>query len=136
MNTLQSTQPHFARCILPNRLQRPMKLESDVILEQLRCIDVLTGIRITILTELHTQNLFPNRFYLLATGMHPRTSADPKAQVQSLIDSLAIDKSQVQFGLTKIFFRTGQLARIEEMRGKDWRFDCCNSSCCPWRLCC
>ena len=33
MTTLNRTQPHFVRCILPNHGQRPNKLESSVILE-------------------------------------------------------------------------------------------------------
>eukprot|EP01095_Lingulamoeba_sp_RSL-Kostka_P012929 TRINITY_DN5221_c0_g1_i3.p1 TRINITY_DN5221_c0_g1~~TRINITY_DN5221_c0_g1_i3.p1 ORF type:complete len:2164 (+),score=981.26 TRINITY_DN5221_c0_g1_i3:29-6520(+) len=117
MDTLSATNPHFVRCILPNHKQRPGSLESDIILEQLRCNGVLEGIRITRMG-------FPNRiiyaeflkrYHLLGSDI-PRTSADPKQHVQTLMEQLKIDKEQYRLGLTKIFFRTGQLAKIEEMR--------------------
>jgi len=119
MNTLTVTNPHFVRCIIPNHLQRPGELQQDVVLDQLRCNGVLEGIRIS-------RKGFPNRvvyaeflkrYYLLAPNI-PRNPPDAKGAVQQLIDYLKVDPEQVRFGLTKIFFRTGELAKIEERREK------------------
>jgi len=117
MGTLRSTSPHFVRCILPNHKQRPGSIEAACVLEQLRCNGVLEGIRITRMgwPNRIKYDEFLKRYYLLASSV-PRTSSDPKGEVQKIIKHLNITPERVQFGLTKIFFRTGELARIEEMR--------------------
>jgi myosin protein heavy chain len=46
----------------------------------------------------------------------PRTAPDARGAVAALLDELKIDREQFRFGVTKVFFRTGQLAAIEEMR--------------------
>eukprot|EP01099_Mayorella_cantabrigiensis_P006382 TRINITY_DN529_c0_g1_i8.p1 TRINITY_DN529_c0_g1~~TRINITY_DN529_c0_g1_i8.p1 ORF type:complete len:1417 (-),score=467.12 TRINITY_DN529_c0_g1_i8:2318-6529(-) len=119
MDTLQQTHPHFVRCIIPNHKKRPGLLETPIVLEQLRCNGVLEGIRIS-------RKGFPNRqvyaefvkrYYILVTGL-TRTVADPKGATQTILDGLKLDPEQYRFGLTKIFFRAGQLAGIEEAREK------------------
>lgn len=37
METLNSTEPHYVRCVKPNSLNRPQKFENTSILHQLRC---------------------------------------------------------------------------------------------------
>ena len=115
MEILTATDPHFVRCILPNRAKRPGAIESETVLEQLRCNGVLEGIRIT-------RKGFPNRvayaeflqrYYLLVPNL-ARTSADPRQSVETLINQLHIDKEKYQFGLSKIFFRTGAVCANDQ----------------------
>jgi len=117
MNTLKSTTPHFVRCILPNAQQRPGRLEDKIVLEQLRCNGVLEGIKIS-------RAGFPNRivypefvkrYYLLASNV-PRQVEDSQKATQAIINHLKLDAESYRMGLTKIFFRAGQLAKIEEAR--------------------
>eukprot|EP01121_Diplochlamys_sp_Union-15-3_P003578 TRINITY_DN1350_c0_g7_i2.p1 TRINITY_DN1350_c0_g7~~TRINITY_DN1350_c0_g7_i2.p1 ORF type:complete len:1524 (-),score=391.20 TRINITY_DN1350_c0_g7_i2:27-4094(-) len=123
MGTLEATYPHFIRCILPNRKQVQAKLEDDIVLMQLRCNGVLEGIKIQ-------RQGYPNRmvylnflkrYYLIAPNV-PRRAADTKAASKAIIDYLVaqnvVDPKMVQYGLTKIFFRVGELAKIEEAREK------------------
>ena len=131
MDVLGSTQPHFVRCILPNYKQRPNLLNGPVVQEQLRYNGVLEGIRISRMG-------FPNRvmyadflkrYHLLGDNI-PRQSPDPKSEVQKLMKTLIAKKiidpagsrefknveDLYRFGLTKVFFRAGQLTRVEGAR--------------------
>lgn len=131
MTTLNATHPHFVRCIIPNYQKRCNYLQADVVLEQLRCNGVLEGIRIS-------RKGFPNRvvykeflkrYHLLGTKI-PSYSPDPRSEVENLVGQLVqqkiidpkyskeFDKIEdlYRFGLTKIFFRAGQLAQIEGAR--------------------
>eukprot|EP01107_Rhizomastix_libera_P005952 TRINITY_DN20054_c0_g1_i1.p1 TRINITY_DN20054_c0_g1~~TRINITY_DN20054_c0_g1_i1.p1 ORF type:complete len:2118 (-),score=766.83 TRINITY_DN20054_c0_g1_i1:95-6448(-) len=117
MNTLFLTSPHFVRCILPNNKKSQHLMMDELVLDQLKCNGVLEGIRISrkgypnrvIFSE------FLKRYYLLGKGV-PRSSPDSRGTVSLLLEQLQIPKEQYQIGLTKVFFRTGQLGAIEEMR--------------------
>src|ERR1700733_124005 len=117
MTTLNATTPHFIRCIIPNHKQIPGDLEDKVVLDQLRCNGVLEGIRIS-------RKGFPNRqiyaefvkrYYLLAPNV-PRNAEDTTKATKAIIDHLKLEEDSYRYGLTKVFFRTGQLAKIEETR--------------------
>lgn len=119
MTSLRNTTPHFVRCILPNKSKKQHVFEEKVVVDQLKCNGVLEGIRITRMGYPNriVYAEFLKRYYLLGKGV-PRTSSDTKAQVGILMDQLKISKDQYQLGLTKIFFKVGILATIEEMREK------------------
>lgn len=47
MQRLESTTPHFIRCIKPNNFQSPGLYEQGLVLQQLRCCGVLEVVRIS-----------------------------------------------------------------------------------------
>ncbi|RWW12405.1 hypothetical protein GW17_00023924 [Ensete ventricosum] len=47
MQRLESTTPHFIRCVKPNNKQLPSMYEHDLVLQQLRCCGVLEVVRIS-----------------------------------------------------------------------------------------
>lgn len=118
METLKNTNPNFVRCILPNHEKRAGKIEAQLVLDQLRCNGVLEGIRIC-------RQGFPNRipfqefrqrYELLTPNVIPKGFMDGKKACERMIQALELDHNLYRVGQSKIFFRAGVLAHLEEER--------------------
>ncbi|KAK6170018.1 hypothetical protein SNE40_018509 [Patella caerulea] len=118
MSTLRNTNPNFVRCIIPNHEKKAGKITSPLVLDQLRCNGVLEGIRIC-------RQGFPNRiifqefrqrYEILTPNAIPRGFMDGKKAVEKMISALELDKNLYRIGQSKIFFRAGVLAHLEEER--------------------
>lgn len=118
MATLRNTNPNFVRCIIPNHEKKAGKIEAPLVLDQLRCNGVLEGIRIC-------RQGFPNRipfqefrqrYELLTPNIIPKGFMDGKKACEQMIDALELDHNLFRVGQSKIFFRAGVLAHLEEER--------------------
>ncbi|XP_077527318.1 myosin heavy chain isoform X11 [Haemaphysalis longicornis] len=118
MATLNSTSPHFVRCIIPNETKSPGVIDSHLVMHQLTCNGVLEGIRIC-------RKGFPNRmiypdfkqrYTILAPNAVPKGFVDAKNCSEKVIEAIQLDANDFRFGHSKIFFRAGVLGRLEEMR--------------------
>ncbi|CAH7455540.1 myosin-14 isoform X1 [Phodopus roborovskii] len=118
MATLSNTNPSFVRCIVPNHEKRAGKLEPRLVLDQLRCNGVLEGIRIC-------RQGFPNRilfqefrqrYEILTPNAIPKGFMDGKQACEKMIQALELDPNLYRVGQSKIFFRAGVLAQLEEER--------------------
>ncbi|KAM7420919.1 hypothetical protein PAMA_015226 [Pampus argenteus] len=118
MATLRNTNPNFLRCIIPNHEKRAGKLSPHLVLDQLRCNGVLEGIRIC-------RQGFPNRipfqefrqrYEILTPNAIPRTFMDGKQASELMISALELDQNLFRVGQSKVFFRAGVLAHLEEER--------------------
>ncbi|KAJ5966320.1 hypothetical protein N7481_013034 [Penicillium waksmanii] len=117
MSQLHSTHPHFVRCILPNHKKRPKMLHAPLVLDQLRCNGVLEGIRIA-------RTGFPNRLpfaefrqrYGVLCHNMPKGYLEGQRAAQMMLEKLGMDRSWYRVGRTKVFFRAGVLADLEEKR--------------------
>uniref|UniRef100_A0A4W6F484 Myosin, heavy chain 10, non-muscle n=1 Tax=Lates calcarifer TaxID=8187 RepID=A0A4W6F484_LATCA len=126
MATLRNTNPNFVRCIIPNHEKRKCTSTQilvsvlDVlilVLDQLRCNGVLEGIRIC-------RQGFPNRivfqefrqrYEILTPNAIPKGFMDGKQACERMV-VLLFDPNLFRIGQSKIFFRTGVLAHLEEER--------------------
>ncbi|XP_069553290.1 myosin-9-like [Brachyistius frenatus] len=118
MATLRNTNPNFVRCIIPNHEKKAGKLESHLVLDQLKCNGVLEGIRIC-------RQGFPNRivfqefrqrYEILTPSAIPKGFMDGKQACVLMIKALELDPNLYRIGQSKVFFRAGVLAHLEEER--------------------
>ncbi|XP_029293695.1 LOW QUALITY PROTEIN: myosin-9-like [Cottoperca gobio] len=118
MATLRNTNPNFVRCIIPNHEKKAGKLDPHLVLDQLRCNGVLEGIRIC-------RQGFPNRivfqefrqrYEILTPNSIPKGFMDGKQACVLMIKSLELDPNLYRIGQSKVFFRAGVLAHLEEER--------------------
>ncbi|WVF65827.1 hypothetical protein IAT40_000564 [Kwoniella sp. CBS 6097] len=118
MQQLSSTQPHFVRCIVPNSHKQPGKVEVNLVLDQLRCNGVLEGIRIARLgyPNRHSFAEFRQRYEVLTPGVISKGYMDGRKAAERIAEALELDKQFYKIGATKIFFKAGVLAELEERR--------------------
>lgn len=145
MSTITSTDVHYIRCIKPNNNKNAWDFDNLMVLSQLRACGVLETIKISCagFPSKITYREFIMDYYLLLKSsiwypLLPRlaiplikeeegelkdyyASQHDKEEYDLAIDILEqcqVNKEHFQLGKTKIFFKSGILARLEELRLK------------------
>ncbi|XP_041791311.1 unconventional myosin-Vb [Chelmon rostratus] len=121
MDTLNSTTPHYVRCIKPNDLKEPFLFDPSRTVQQLRACGVLETIRISAAgyPSRWTYEEFFSRYRLLLRG--PQSQDQAQASCRQALPQLIPDPDQYCFGKTKVFFRAGQVAVLERLRAERLR---------------
>ena len=121
MNTINSTDAHYIRCIKPNEGKAAWKFEGAMVLSQLRACGVLETVRISCAgyPTRWTYEEFALRYYMLCHSA--QWTHDIKSMCHNILRKALGDIShqkadKYQLGLTKIFFRAGMLAFLENLR--------------------
>merc|ERR1719191_2182097 len=117
MTTLYKTEPHFIRCVVPNTHKQPGGVEPDLIMHQYKCNGVLAGIAIC-RKGFPNKMLYPEfkaRYNILAATAVAKAKND-KAAAGAVMQVVKFDPEKYRLGHTKVFFRAGQLGKMEEIR--------------------
>jgi myosin heavy subunit len=129
MTSLRKTESRYIRCIKPNEEKKPIIMEHNSVVEQLRCAGVVAGITIT-------RSVFPNhllniavllRFsymeeFKLINETEEKRIADLKAflnlalQPKETVDENGRIVKAFVVGKTKTYFRAGALEWLESHR--------------------
>ncbi|XP_061371367.1 myosin-9-like isoform X2 [Gastrolobium bilobum] len=117
METLNSTEPHYIRCVKPNNLLKPAIFENVNIMQQLRCGGVLEAIRISCAGYPTRRAFFEfvNRFGVLAPEAM-EANCDEKTGCQKILEKIGLKGYQI--GKTKVFLRAGQMAELDARRAQ------------------
>jgi myosin-5 len=121
MATINSTDVHYIRCIKPNEAKAAWQFDGPMVLSQLRACGVLETVRISCAgyPTRWTYEEFALRYYMLvpSSGWTPEIRDMAKAILNKALGNSKNDGTdKYQMGLTKIFFRAGMLAFLENLR--------------------
>lgn len=121
MNTINSTDVHYIRCIKPNEAKAAWEFQGPMVLSQLRACGVLETVRISTAgyPTRWTYEEFAFRYYMLCHSS--QWSSEIKNMCHAILQKALGDgtnqkQGKYQLGLTKIFFRAGMLAFLENLR--------------------
>ncbi|KAJ8485783.1 hypothetical protein OPV22_018268 [Ensete ventricosum] len=117
METLNSTEPHYIRCVKPNNLLKPAIFENVNVMQQLRCGGVLEAIRISC-AGYPTRRIFYeflHRFSVLAPEVL-EGNYDEKIACGKILEKTGL--AGFQIGKTKVFLRAGQMAELDARRAE------------------
>lgn len=121
MSTINSTDVHYIRCIKPNEAKEAWKFEGPMVLSQLRACGVLETVRISCAgyPTRWTYEEFALRYYMLVPSSQWTSEIRQMANAiltKALGAGTGKGLDKYQLGLTKIFFRAGMLAFLENLR--------------------
>ncbi|KAH8915535.1 hypothetical protein BT69DRAFT_1229861 [Atractiella rhizophila] len=116
MDTIELTNVHYIRCIKPNEAKRQWEFEPQMVLGQLRACGVLETIRISCAgyPTRWTFDEFAERYYMLVNSKY--WGPEIRNLCSEVLKNAITDVDKYQVGLTKIFFRAGMLAFLENRR--------------------
>ncbi|KAF9098026.1 Myosin type-2 heavy chain 1 [Mortierella sp. GBA35] len=116
MDTINSTNVHYIRCLKPNEAKQPWVFDAPMVLGQLRACGVLETIRISCAGYPSRWSFpeFVERYYMLVNSAH--WGFDTQKMCSAILEATITEPDKYQVGLTKIFFRAGLLAYMENLR--------------------
>ncbi|KAF8981487.1 Myosin type-2 heavy chain 1 [Entomortierella lignicola] len=116
MDTINSTNVHYIRCLKPNEAKQPWIFDAPMVLGQLRACGVLETIRISCAgyPSRWLFSEFIERYYMLVNSSH--WGSDTQKMCSAILEETIKEADKYQVGETKIFFRAGLLAYMENLR--------------------
>ncbi|KAK6164543.1 hypothetical protein DH2020_001407 [Rehmannia glutinosa] len=109
METLNSTEPHYIRCVKPNNLLKPAVFENVNIMQQLRCgVSADDLLALDSFIPCQAQSSYFLSLCILAG------SVDEKVACKKILEKMGLAGAQI--GKSKVFLRAGQMADLDARR--------------------
>lgn len=114
-DTLSKTSSNFIRCIKPNDVKQPGVFQGPKVIDQLRCSGMMEALKL--MHEGYPTRCMFDDLYLRYKDLMPTELAqlDASSFVECLLMALEMPRDKYQFGLTRVFFKSGQFALIDEL---------------------
>lgn len=119
LHKLEATNSQFVRCIKPNMNQEPNFFNGVDVLQQLHVGGMLEALRLM-------QQGFPSRtdfvslYNMYKDNLPPIiANLDVRTFCEALIFAMGSNENDFQFGLTKVFFKAGKYALLDEITRQD-----------------
>jgi myosin heavy subunit len=115
MATLESTEPHYVRCIKPNSVKKPGVIDPVLILEQLRYSGIFEAceIRRHGYPFRYSHQSFCTRYKAIAPSL---VSSDYRRLAVELISRMGVDPSEIKVGYNLVLYRSEQHRQMEIAR--------------------
>ncbi|KAJ3349531.1 Myosin type-2 heavy chain 1 [Entophlyctis luteolus] len=117
MTTIRATEGHYIRCIKPNMAKKAFEFEGAMVLGQLKACGVLETIKISNAGYPNKLSYadFSSRYNVLVKS--DSWGMDDKKQLcEMIVKQVLQDSTKYQFGKTKVFLKSGQIAFFEDRR--------------------
>lgn len=115
MKTLEIGEPHYIKCILPNREKLPMCFDHNIIREQLHANGVLETL------EIYQQG-YPIRMaiedFIKTYRLLCKKKKNEKIAIQDIFEKIKDEKSTFKLGKNYIFMKEGDIKLFDNLKKK------------------
>jgi len=118
VDNLMAKEPHYVRCVKPNAIKSPSKIDDDLVVHQVRYLGLLENVRVRRAGFAHRQNFsrFLQRYKVTCEYTWPIWKHDEREGCDKIIRKYGFE-DDVKYGKTKVFIRSPQtLFALEDER--------------------
>ncbi|CDJ31473.1 LOW QUALITY PROTEIN: uncharacterized protein EMH_0067060 [Eimeria mitis] len=107
MELINSTEPHFVRCVKPNDTKKPLDWVQSKVLIQLHALSVLEALQLRQVGFSYRRPFkdFLYQFKFIDLGITESSTLAPRAACEALLEKAKVDKKQFQVGKSMIFLK-------------------------------
>nr|AZL94460.1 myosin 2 [Nephromyces sp. MMRI]AZL94461.1 myosin 2 [Nephromyces sp. MMRI] len=125
MEIINSTEPHFVRCIKPNDTKKPLDWVSSKILIQLHALSILEALQLRQLGYSYRRKFseFLYQFKFINLSAYENTSLEGSVAASMLIESSGLAKNDFAIGKTMVFLKqqaAKDLTKLQRERLMAW----------------
>lgn len=116
---LQKTNSHFIRCVKPNVAKEPHVFDNLKVIDQLQSSGMMEALKL-MHEGFPTRCPFADLYDRYHSLMPPEVAnMEPPIFCQFLLTALGLQEDSFRIGLTRVFFRAGQYALIDELTSNE-----------------
>eukprot|EP00918_Siedleckia_nematoides_P093412 GHVU01205023.1.p1 GENE.GHVU01205023.1~~GHVU01205023.1.p1 ORF type:complete len:705 (-),score=155.74 GHVU01205023.1:920-3034(-) len=107
MTLINSTEPHFVRCVKPNEEKMPLKFTPSKVLIQLHSLSILEALQLRTLGYSYRRPFkeFLHQFRYIDLSLADRSDLEPEKAAYLMLERAGVEKSDYQIGRTMVFLK-------------------------------